>query len=99
MNKFVIKKNGQCRYKYIALGRVKSYSVTKQISESDFITMLECNIDKICAMFGRRVFEQTVFILMDTNCAPLLIELNLKDTTDTARSASYLDIHHESDNP
>ena len=30
---------------------------------------------------------------------PTVIELNLKDTTDTARSASYIDIHHESDNP
>ena len=110
--------------------------------------MLEFLIDNIFAMFGGRVFQQTVGIPMGTNCAPLHadlflysyeadfingplkknekklarffnitfryiddvislnnsrfgdivdriypIELEIKDTTDTNRSASYLDLH------
>ena len=110
--------------------------------------MLEFLIDNIFAMFGGRVFQQTVGIPMGTHCAPLLadfflywygadfiqgllkknekklarsfnftfpyiedvlslnnsrfgdfvdriypIELEIKDTTDTDRSASYLDLH------
>jgi hypothetical protein len=31
----------------------------------------------ICVMFGGRVFQQTVGIPMDTNCAPVLIDLFL----------------------
>ena len=112
--------------------------------------MLEFLIDSIFAMFGGRVFQQTVGIPMGTNCAPLLadlflysyeadfiqgllkksdkklvrfcnctflyiqmmsfhqiilslvifvypIELEINDTTDTARYASYLDLHAEID--
>jgi len=114
--------------------------------------MLECLIDSIFAIFGGRVFQQTVGIHMGTKCAPLLtdlflylyeadfiqvllkktekklalssnftfryiddvlslnnskfgefvdriypIELEIKDTTHTARSASYLDLHLEID--
>jgi hypothetical protein len=114
--------------------------------------MLELLIDNIFAMFGGRVFQQTVGIHMGTNCAPLFtdlflysyeedfiqgllkknekklprsfnftfryiddvlllynsrfgdfvdsiypIELEIKDTTDTDRSASYLDLHLEID--
>jgi hypothetical protein len=114
--------------------------------------MLVFFIDNIFAMFGGRVFQQTVGIPMGTNCAPLLthlylysyeadfmqgllkknekklarffnftfryiddvlslnnsrlsdfvdriypIELEIKDTTDTDRSASYLDLHLEID--
>ena len=39
--------------------------------------MLEILIDNIFAIFGGRVFQQTVGIHMDTNCAPLLIDLFL----------------------
>ena len=114
--------------------------------------MLEILIDNIFAMFGGRVFQQTVAIPMDTNSAPLLgdlflysyeanfmqgfpkenekkldrsfnftfryiddvlsvsnsrfgdfvdsiypIELEIKDTTYTDRSASYLYLHLEID--
>jgi hypothetical protein len=114
--------------------------------------MLEFLIDNIFAMFGGRIFQQTVGIPMGTNCVPLLaelflcsheadfihgllkknekklarscnfkfhnidyvlslntsrfgdcvdriypIELEIKDTTDTDRSASYLDLHLEID--
>ena len=34
-------------------------------------------IDNIFVMFGGRVFQQTVGIPMDTNCAPLLADLFL----------------------
>ena len=39
--------------------------------------MLEFLIDNIFAMFGGRVFQQTVGIPMGTNCAPLLANLFL----------------------
>jgi hypothetical protein len=39
--------------------------------------MLEFLIDKIFAMFGGHVFQQTVAIPMGTNCAPLLANLFL----------------------
>jgi hypothetical protein len=39
--------------------------------------MLEILIDNIFAMFGGRVFQQTVAIPMDTNSAPLLADLFL----------------------
>jgi hypothetical protein len=142
------------------LGRDRSYFVkktnysdsTKKFSETDIINMLEFLIDNIFAMFGGRVFQQTVGIHMGTNCAPLLtdlflysyeadfiqgllkknekklarsfnstfsyiddvlslynsrfgdfvdsiypIELEIKNTTDTDRSASYIDLHLEID--
>jgi len=37
--------------------------------------MLEFLIDNIFVIFGERVFQQTVGIPMDTNCAPLLADL------------------------
>ena len=39
--------------------------------------MLKFLIDNIFAMFGGRIFQQTVGIPMGTNCAPLLVELFL----------------------
>ena len=63
------------------LGRNRSYIVkhysTKKFSETDIFNMLEFLIDNIFAMFGGRVFQQTVGIPMDTNCAPLLADLFL----------------------
>ena len=78
-----IKKNGQRRYKYLVLGRDRSYFVkhhsdsTKKFSETDIFNMLEFLIDNIFAMFGGRVFQQTVGIPMDTNCAHLLADVFL----------------------
>ena len=76
-----IKKNGQRRYKYLALGRDRSYFVkhhsvsTKTFSETDIFNMLEFVIDNIFVIFGGRVFQQTVGIPMGTNCVPLLADL------------------------
>jgi hypothetical protein len=39
--------------------------------------MLEFLIDNIFVMLGGRVFQQTVGIPMDRNCAPLLADLFL----------------------
>ena len=78
-----IKKNGQRRYKYLVIGRDRSYFVkhhsdsTKKFSETDIFNMLEFLIDNIFVMFGGRVFQQTVGIPMGTNCAPLLADLFL----------------------
>ena len=68
----VIKKNGQCRYKYLVPGRDRSYFVknhsdsTKKFSEIDIINMLEFLID-IFVIFGGLVFQQTVGIPLGTH--------------------------------
>ena len=65
-----IKKNGQLRYKYLVLGRDKSYFVknhsdsNKKISETDIIKMLDFLIDNIFDTFGGHVFQQTIHIPM-----------------------------------
>ena len=65
------------------LGRDKFYFVkhhsdsTKKLSETDIFNILELLIDSILAMFGGRVFQQTVGIPMGANCAPLLADLFL----------------------
>jgi len=46
-------------------------------SKTDIANILEFLIDNIFAMFGGRVFPQTVAILMGTNCVPLLVDLFL----------------------
>ena len=78
---YFIKKNGQRRYKYLVLGRDRSYFVkmhsdsAKKFSETDIINMLEYLIDNIFVIFGGRVFQQTVGIPMGTICAPLLADV------------------------
>ena len=65
------------------LGRDISYFVkhhsdsTKKFSETDIFNILEFLIDNIFAMFGGRVFQQTVGIPLSTNYAPLLTDLFL----------------------
>ena len=60
--------NGQRRYKYRVLGRDRSYFIkhhsdsTKKFSETDIFNILEFLIDNIFALFGGRVFQQTVGI-------------------------------------
>ena len=74
------KNNGQRRYKYLVLGRDRSYFVkhysdsTKRFSETDIFNMLEIFMDNIFVMFGGCVFQQTVGIPMGTNCTPLLTD-------------------------
>ena len=52
-----MKKNGQRRYKYLVLGRDRSYVVKKHSdSTKKFINMLEFLIDNIFVMLGGRVF-------------------------------------------
>ena len=75
--------NGQHTYKYLVLGRDRTYFVkhhsdsNKKFSETDIFNMLEFLIHNIFAMFGERVFQQTVGIPMSTNCVPLLADLFL----------------------
>jgi len=77
------KKNGVGRYKYLVLGRDRSYFVkkhsdsTKMFSETDIINMPELLINNIFVIFGGHVFQQTVGISMGTNCAHLLTDLFL----------------------
>jgi len=64
------------RYKYLVLGRDKSYfDSTKKFSETDIIKMLEFFIDNMFAMFDGRVFQQPLGIPLGTNCFPLLADL------------------------
>ena len=77
---YFVKQNGQRRYKYLVLGRNKSYFVkdhsdsNKKFSESDIIKMLDFLIDNIFVTFGGRVFnrlsafqwEQTVPLYLPT---------------------------------
>ena len=142
------KKNGQCRYKYLVLGRDISI---KQFSETNIINMLEFywqhiypwwtffSTDsrhtygyKLCSSFGRLVplfvwgrrhtgasqekykkklarsfnftlrYIDDVLSLNNSRCGDFVdriypIELEIKDTTDTDRSASCLDLHLEID--
>ena len=80
---FIKKKNGQRRYKYLVLGRDRSYfeknysDSTKKFYETDIINMLVFVIDTIFVILSWRVFQQTVGIPMGKNCAPLLADLFL----------------------
>jgi hypothetical protein len=79
--------NSQRRYKYLDIGRDRSYLVkrkknsdsTKNVSETDIILMLEFLIDNILVMFGGRAFQQTVSIHMPMGkqWAPLPVDLFL----------------------
>jgi hypothetical protein len=55
----------------------KTSDSTKMLSETDVINMLEFLIDNIFAVLGGLFFQQTVGILMGTNCALRLADLFL----------------------
>ena len=52
----------------------KSY-FAKKFAETNIIKVLEFFIDNVFVMFVGHVFQQTVDILMGTNCGPLLANL------------------------
>ena len=57
------KKNIECRYNHLVLGRDTSYFVkinTLIVPKTDIIKMPKFLIDNIFAMFGGRVFQWTV---------------------------------------
>jgi hypothetical protein len=66
----------------------------KKSSASDNINMLEFLIDNIFALFDGRVLQQTVGILMDTNCAPPLDDLFLY-----SYKADFIQGKRKEDNP
>jgi hypothetical protein len=78
-----IKKNGQRRYKYLVLGRDRSYFVKKhsdsinKLSETDIVNMFEFLIDNIFVLFDGGVLQQMVSIPIGTICAPPLTDLFL----------------------
>ena len=95
---YFIKKNGQRRYKYLVLGRDRSYLVkmhsdsTKKLSETDIINMLEFLIDNIFVIFGGRVFQQIVGIPMGTICAPLLAAIQMMSLSlNNSRFGDFVD--------
>ena len=75
--------NDECRYKYLVLGRDKSYffknnfDSTKKFSETDTIKILELLIDNKFDMFGGHFFQQTITIPMGTDNLALLATDNL----------------------
>ena len=82
-----IKKNGQRRYKFLVLGRDRSYFVKKNKKNTLILPKSSLKlISSTCSsffvidnifIFGWRVFQQTVGIPMGTSCAPLLADLFL----------------------
>ena len=82
-----MKKNSQRRNTYRVLGsdlsyfeiknKKNHYDSAKKLSENDIINIFVFLIDNILAMFGGRIFQQTVGIPMGTNCASLLADLVL----------------------
>ena len=81
-NSFIYK-NGNCRYKFLVLGREgpyfdKEHSDSKnKYTEDGIVNMLEFLVDNIFVVFGGKVFQQIVGIPMGTNCAPLLADIFL----------------------
>jgi len=55
----------------------RSTNSKTKYTEDDIVNMINFFIDNIFIEFGGRIFQQTVFILMGTNCAPLLADLFL----------------------
>ena len=76
------KTNGQRIYKYLVLGRNRSYFVTtitvilpKRSLKLISSTSSSFFIDNIFVIFSGRFFQQTYDIPMGTNCVPLLADL------------------------
>ena len=111
INNCLLKKNGERRYTYIFVGRTKTvcsteHKVKKIYRGGNYINVILPNWQHLCSV-GGRVFKQTIDIPMGTNSSSLLAdvfnsstqnELNIKDTTDTFKSSSYLDLQLQSDN-
>jgi hypothetical protein len=79
-------------YQYLVIGRDKSYFVKshsksnnkhkqgetiQMLEQGEIIQMLDFIIDNIFALFGGRVFQQTIYIPMGTNCVLPLANLFL----------------------
>ena len=83
INQCFLHKNGNHRFQYVVIGYKDTYFVRdhsdapQKYSVAEVIMMLEYLIDSIFVEFGRRIFQQTIDILMGTNCALLLADLFL----------------------
>jgi hypothetical protein len=71
------------KYKFLVIGKQDTYFLRHhsespyKYSEADSKSMLEFLVDNIYVVFGDQVFQQSVGISIDTNCAPLLADLFL----------------------
>ena len=79
INQCFFHKNGDRRFRMLSLATKThaSFGITlmhQKYSDADVIKMLEYLIDTIFVEFGGRIFQQTIGILMGTNCAPLLAD-------------------------
>ena len=83
INQCFFHKNGNRRFLYVVIGYKDTYifrdhsDAPQKYSDADVIKMLEYLIDNIFVEFVGRIFQQTIDIPMDTNCAPLLADLFL----------------------
>ena len=80
INQCFFHKKGNHRFQYVVIGYKDTYFVRnhsdapQKYSDADVIKMLEYLIDNIFVEFGGRIFQQTIGIPMDANCAPLLAD-------------------------
>jgi len=71
------------QYQYLVIRIEKFYFVkshskfNNKYKQDEIIQMLDFLIDNMFVLFVGRVFQQTIGIPMDTNCAPLLTDLFL----------------------
>jgi hypothetical protein len=78
-----LNKSGTRKYKFLVIGKQDTYFVrhhsdsSYKYSEADIKGMLGFLVDNIYVVFGDQVIEQSVGILMGTNCAPLLADILL----------------------
>ena len=83
INQCFFHKNGNHRFQYVVIGYKDTYFVRnhsdapQKYSDADVIKKLEYLIDNIFVEFDGRIFQQTIGIPMDANCAPLLADLFL----------------------
>jgi len=76
-------KSDKRRYSYIVVHGLNAYFVKdhtnskKKYTEDDIVNMINILTDNIFIEFGGRIFQQTVGIPLETNCAPLLADLFL----------------------
>ena len=83
INQCFFHKNGNLWFQYVVIGYKDTYFVwnhsdaSQKYSGADVIKMLEYLIGNIFVEFCGWIYQQTVGIPMDNNCAPLLADLFL----------------------
>ena len=81
INQCFFHKNGNRRFQYVVIGYKDTYFVRDHSDApqkySDAGVKKDAGIDNNFVEFGGLIFQQTIGILMGTNCAPLIVDLFL----------------------